>query len=247
MRNLLSHLLVPGYAQIRNGDRGRAFLVGAAVLLAILLALTTGWLRSAAGLFSFLAVAAAIGVFSFVDGRRRRGGPPARLRAREWAFLAAPLWLFVGTTLIPPAREAVLGLAAYRTPAGLESMAPALLGGDRFVVDLRARTPERGELVVFTSPEKPVAFVRRVVALPGDVVSADAQGVKVNGRLALPGEAAPYGPLTVPEGRFFAVGDNLANSRDSRNFGPVENSAVRGRVLYVFWSRTWGRIGKTPR
>lgn len=247
MRNVLLRLLVPGYPQVRNGDRGRAFLVGAALLLAILLVIATGWLRSALGLLSFLAVVIAVGVVSVVDGRRRRGGAPARLRAREWAFLAAPLWAFLAVLLAPPAREAVLGLAAYRIPAGHESMAPALLGGDRFVVDLRARTPRRGDLVVFTSPGEPVAFVKRVVALAGDVVSADREGVRVNGKLALPGEAGPYGPLTVPEGRFFAVGDNLSNSRDCRQFGPVENGAIRGRVLYVFWSRTWGRIGTTPR
>jgi signal peptidase I len=245
---LLPHLLVPGYPQARNGDRGRALAVGAAVLLVVLFATTTGWLRSAVGLLSFLALAVAIGAWSFVDGRRRRGvRSPASLRPAEWAFLALPLWLFVALLLVPPAREAVLGLAAYRTPSGHESMAPTLLGGDRFVVDLRSRTPERGEIVVFESPKEPVAFVKRVVALPGDVVEADAAGVRVNGTLARAGPAEPFGPVTVPAGRFFALGDNLAGSLDSRSFGPVGIDAIKGRVLYVFWSKAWKRIGTTPR
>jgi signal peptidase I len=244
---ILGRLLVPGYPQVRTGDRGRALLVGAAVLACVTLALSTGWLRSAPGSLSFLAVVAGIGVWSLVDGRIRRRGEPARLSAAEWAFLATPAWLFVAVLAVPPAREAVLGLAAYRTPAGHDSMAPALPGGDRFVVDLRARTPSRGDLVVFPSPEDSCMLVKRVVALAGDVVEAGAGGLRVNGEVAVPGEAPPLGALTVPAGRVFAVGDNLARSRDCRHFGPVEIGAIRGRVLYVFWSRTWSRIGTTPR
>jgi len=245
---LIGHLLVPGYAQIRNGDRARALAVGGAILVLLLLVTTTGWLRSAIGIAAFLAAAVGIGAWSLVDGRRRRGiAAPARLHPAEWAFLVLPLWLTIVTILVPPVREAVFGLAAYRIPGGNESMAPTLAGGDRLVVDLRERTPTRGDLVVFTSPEKPVAFVKRVVALGGDVVRAGERGVEVNGEVALAGPAAPFGPVTVPDGEFFAVGDNLANSRDCRHFGPVGFDAIRGRVLYVFWSGTWSRIGTTPR
>ncbi len=248
MGGILGHILVPGYPQVRNGDRSRALLAGAAVLSCVLLAVTTPWLRSAKGLLSFLAVLTAIGVLSLVDGRLRRGAaPPARLRAAEWTFLAAPAWIFVALVLVPPAREAVIGLAAFRTPAGHDSMAPTLLGGDRFVVDLRARDGARGDLVVFASPEEERTLVKRVVALEGDVVEAGASGILVNGRLALAGQAAPFGPLTVPPGRIFAVGDNLVASRDCRHFGPVGRDAIRGRLLYVFWSGTWSRIGTTPR
>jgi len=243
---MLGHLLVPGHPQLLNGDRTRALAVGAAVLLCLLLATTTGWLRSAPGSLSFLAVVVGIGTWSFVDGRRRRGmAAPVRLRAAGWAFLVVPLWLFVAMLLVRPAREAMLGLAAYRIPAGHESMAPALLGGDRFVVDLRARTPARGDIVVFPSPEEPFTLVKRLIALEGDVVKAGARGVEVNGRLAVAGPAEPFGPVTVPGGRFFAVGENLARSRDCRHFGPVEVGAIRGRAIYVFWSGTWSRIGKT--
>lgn len=246
--DLLRRILVPGYPQVGNGDRARALAVGGAVLVLLLLATVTGWLRSAPGLLTFLAAVIVVAGWSHVDGRRRRGrAPPARLRPAEWAFLALPVWLFVLAFSIPPAREAVLGLAAYRIPEGHESMAPALLGGDRFIVDLRARTPARGDLVVFESPEKGQALVKRVVALGGDVVEARPDGVRVNGALALPGPADDFGPVEVPAGRFFAVGDNLANSRDCRHFGPVGIGAIRGRVLYVFWSGTWSRIGTKPR
>jgi signal peptidase I len=245
---VLGCLLVPGYPQVRNGDRGRALAMGGAVLSCVVLAAATSWLRSAAGLLSFLAVALAIGVLSLVDGRLRRGAaPPARLRAAEWAFLALPAWLFVAALAIPPAREAVIGLAAFRTPAGHDSMAPTLLGGDRFVVDLRAREPARGDLVVFTSPEEPLTLVKRVVALEGDVVEADAKGLRVNGLPVLAGDAAPLGPLKVPPGSVFAAGDNLGKSRDCRHFGPIGKDLIRGRLLYVFWSGTWSRIGTTPR
>ncbi len=245
---ILGRLLVPGYPQASNGDRARALLVGAAAFVCLLCAVSTAWLRSPTGLLSFLAVVLALAAWSHIDGRRRRGrAAPARMHPAEWLFLALPTWLFVTVLLLPPARDAVLGIVAYRTPPGHESMAPTLLGGDRFVVDLRAREPARGDLVVFASPEEPLALVKRVVALEGDVVKADALGIEVNGHLAVAGAADPFGPVTVPKGRVFAVGDNLARSRDTRHFGPVETGTIRGRVLYVFWSRTWSRIGTTPR
>lgn len=244
---ILGHFLVPGYAQLRNGDRTRALLVGAAVAGALAIAAATRWLHSPIGLLSFLASLIAIAVGSCVDGRLRRKGP-ARVRARDLLLLAVPPWAFVAVLCITPAREALLGLSAYRIPAGHESMAPTLRGGDRFLVD-KACVPGRGDLVVFVAPpeDQGKTFIKRVVALEGDVVRAGADGVEVNGRLAVQGRADPFGPVTVPNGRLFVVGDNLQDSRDSRQFGTVEKAAIRGRVLYVFWSDTWSRIGTTPR
>jgi signal peptidase I len=209
-------------------------LVAGAACLLLALAILTPWLRSPLGLLSFLGAVAGVAAWAQLDGRGGRERPPLPL----CVALALPMW---GLLVV-----LCLGVRAYRIPAGHESAAPALHGGDRFLVDLRERTPERGALVVFRAPDGP-DYVRRVVALEGDVVRADAQGVHVNGKLVVPGPSADSPPLTVPPGHCYVAGDDLARARDSRHFGPVENRAIRGRPLYVFWAEAWSRIGTTLR
>jgi signal peptidase I len=159
-----------------------------------------------------------------------------------------------------------LQFAAYRLTA--RSMAPTICRGDLVL----ARTgvfahqdPQRGDLIVFwfhPSFEKPVRYVKRVAAVGGDVVQGSGAEVRVNGRpfptllsnsSACSGEVAPdseadnnqFGPLRVPDGMFFVLGDNRNASWDSRylGFGLVKRSDIRGRPLFVYWSPYHSRIG----
>jgi len=242
----LARLLVPGYRQLAAGRPRRAIAVASAAYALLLLALFTSWLHAPAGLATFLVALTAVAVWAWQDGRRletRATVPP-----RTCVLLAAPFWLLLLSLAFEPMRVHVVGLQAFHIPPGNRACAPALLGGDRFLVDTRDRAPRRGEIVVFRAPDDPGrVYVKRVVALAGDVVRAEAGGIRVNGKPVLAGNAGAFGPLTVPPGRCFLVGDNLADSRDSRAFGPVEIGAILGRVLYVFWAERWDRIGTTPR
>lgn len=122
---------------------------------------------------------------------------------------------------------------------------------------LPRREIRRGDVVVFRGPEDPLRdFIKRAVALGGDTVEIRAKRLHVDGREAdepyvvhrdpalLAGNAVPaslrgrdeLAPRLLPEGTFFALGDNRDESRDSRVFGPVERSLVRGRALFVYWS-----------
>ena len=132
------------------------------------------------------------------------------------------------------------GLAApVRISSG--SMAPTLLEGDRVLVT-RAGTPGRGALVTFSSPADGVLTLKRVVAIAGDRVAIEDAALVVNGRRV----AEPYvdaaridglyfGPVTVPAGTVFVLGDRRAGSIDSRAYGAIPAARVEGRVLVRLW------------
>jgi signal peptidase I len=113
----------------------------------------------------------------------------------------------------------------------------------------------RGDVVVFKYPEDPERdFIKRVIGLPGETIEVRQKKVYVNGKpLDEPyvhflqpageyGEFAPfdvreqYGPVTVPEGHYFVMGDNRDNSQDSRYWGFLPRDYVKGKALLVYWS-----------
>ncbi|MBC7288866.1 MAG: signal peptidase I [Armatimonadetes bacterium] len=123
------------------------------------------------------------------------------------------------------------------------SMAPTLLPGDQYLINIRAyrhRLPERGDLIVFRSEEGDY-LVKRVVGLPGEIVTIIAGQVYINGRPLY----EPYLSETpqiewpmqqvVPPDHVFVLGDNRNYSDDSRDFGPVPVDRILGRAEYVFY------------
>ena len=119
------------------------------------------------------------------------------------------------------------------------------------------REVSRGDVVVFRSPEEPEKdLIKRAIGLPGDTVRITGERLYRNGErlpeayavyarpeareAAAPDPADAWGPAAVPRGTFLALGDNRDDSRDSRTFGPVPFGQVKGRALFVYWSRQPG-------
>jgi signal peptidase I len=135
----------------------------------------------------------------------------------------------------------VLALGWY--PATSNSMAPTIARGDRVVVDKlvwRLRDLGPGDLVTFSSPVDGERLVKRVVAVAGDTVALEDAVLVVNGRPVREPyvdhsriDGTYFGPVTVPPGHLFVLGDNRFGSIDSRVYGPVPLDAVTGRVLAV--------------
>ncbi len=102
--------------------------------------------------------------------------------------------------------------------------------------------PERFDVVVCRYPERKENFVKRVVGLPGDTVEIRNGTLYVNGigyeeKFLHEEMLSDFGPYTVPEGRYFMMGDNRNNSNDSRasRVGPITRDMIIGRVEAVIW------------
>lgn len=178
----------------------------------------------------------------------------------EPLLVAVMLAVFVRTFLVQ----------AFQIPSA--SMESNLLVGDHILANKFVLQPwggdghglfpvrdiRRGDVVVFKFPRDPHRdFVKRCVALPGDVVEIAAKHLYVNGEeidepyirhrdprtyprsLLLPERFSRrdnVGPLTVPPDHYYCLGDNRDNSNDSRFWGPIPRSLVKGRALLVYWS-----------
>lgn len=92
-----------------------------------------------------------------------------------------------------------------------------------------------------TTPRKE-ELIKRVIGVPGDEISVQNGRLYVNNELQkepyvnrdLP-DRSFFAPVTVPKGRYFMMGDNRANSRDSRFFGPVPKENIEGEAFLLFW------------
>jgi signal peptidase I len=147
---------------------------------------------------------------------------------------------------------------AFKIPTG--SMESNLLIGDHLLVNkfiyglhpgflakiLPYGEPKRGDVFVFKYPNNPeVAYVKRLIGMPGDTIEMIGRTVYVNGTALKesytqyidPGSVyARYGPYTVPPGQYFAMGDNRDNSQDSRFWGSVPREYILGKALVIYWS-----------
>src|SRR3989344_8298041 len=126
-------------------------------------------------------------------------------------------------------------------------------------ISYRVRPPERGEVVVFKSPEdEEKDFIKRIIALPGETIRLQDGKIFINGILlnepyvdsnlrTPPGKfLGENQEVTVPQDTFIVFGDNRLNSSDSRSWGVVTKSEIIGKELLVYWPPNAFRLsGKT--
>jgi signal peptidase I len=136
------------------------------------------------------------------------------------------------------------------------SMVPTLGVYDRILVQkafFSWRGVHEGEIVVFTHPPLDNCpgpgegdLVKRVIALPGQTIYSSGNSIYINGRLLAepylphydplgPPIASSQHPYRVPPGEFYVLGDNRADSCDSRYWGPLKGSSIIGQVVLTFW------------
>jgi signal peptidase I len=246
-------LLFPGWGQIYNGQFSRAAALWAGYLLAAGCAIIVGVPETFRGLVAMSVAPFIFYAFVCVDAvvcARRSRLEPGRVTPGRWYLYLGLVIIVSGLSASESAVSRRFFFKTYKIPAG--SMEPTLLIGDFINVDRRARTPDRGDVIVFEFPPDPTKeFVKRVVAIGGDSVQVRNGIVYLNGvRMSDPHarlEAAPqdrspvsprdnFGPVSVPTGKLFVLGDNRDRSYDSRFWGFVDNTDIQGRVVFIYWS-----------
>jgi signal peptidase I len=139
----------------------------------------------------------------------------------------------------------------FFVPSG--SMIPTLQIGDRILVQKLGYSLDRGAIVVFRTPPGDTGgrcgpqtdsdLVKRIIGLPGETISSQGNTIYIDHKpLSQPWlpKHDPLGPTpihttVIPPGNYYMLGDNRADSCDSRYWGTVPRSYIVGRVFLVVW------------
>jgi signal peptidase I len=139
---------------------------------------------------------------------------------------------------------------------------PSMGDAERALLPMRGI--RRGDIVVFKYPDEPERdFIKRVIGLPGETVELRNKKVYLDGKpLEEPyvhfldpshdGQEITsfdvrerYGPVQVPQGQYFVMGDNRDNSQDSRYWGFLPRGYIKGKALMIYWSYDPGMQAST--
>ena len=175
------------------------------------------------------------------------GEAPASAPRRERRTTAEVLRTWVRDLLISLAISGFIILFLYQ-PVKVEgnSMLPGLQDQERIFINkfvYSLEPVERGDIVVFRYPRDPSkSYIKRVVGVAGDRIRIEHGMVYVNGQM-LPEPYVPpryvdghnYPEIVVPAHSYYLMGDHRTMSNDSREFGPVDESYIYGKAVFVYW------------
>jgi signal peptidase I len=155
----------------------------------------------------------------------------------------------------------VINLAVQNFDVEGHSMEPNLHDQERLMVDKWTylfHAPARGDVIVFVAPPEPALdYVKRIVGVPGDVITIRdttviVDGVTLNETYIKPSnQGNPFADkhienMVVPPDNFFVLGDNRGNSSDSRYWGFLPRKNIIGRAALVYWPLGQDNNGLLP-
>ncbi len=268
----LLSLVLPGLGQFYNDELKKAVIVLCILGLAIV-SLLTPLPTTPIGFLLIIIVAFGSYFYSVIQApmaAHRIKSIRVHIYQR-WYFLLLITIAWLVVLPDPSTTRPEFSIARYRVPTG--SMEPTIQPGDWIVADqryFRNHPVERGELVLCRYPlDSSYSYPRRCLAVGGDTVEFRDRVPYVNGNpIAVAGynlgvwtpivskgtvvhgiyppnagNGDNYGPVEVPKGKYFLIGDNIADCYDSRYWGFVDLDAITSRPLFVYWSPRLSRIG----
>ena len=245
--------VVPGTGQIFLGQRRKG-----AVLLLIFVAVLIGFwplrlLRFYAGFVLLYCAWIALYIYAACSAQLARNLPESARPSKWWLVAVLPVTILT-LCLLGQVVTRASGFRSFTVPS--TSMETTITRGDHIVAHMRyyhSRRPARRETVIFLRDQ--TFFIKRIVATSGDSIEGQNNMIFVNGkeqdepyaehrsRSGEPNWMINFGPIYIPSGKCFVMGDNRDVSLDSRSaaFGLVDGNSIVGKPLYVFSSDRQGR------
>jgi len=264
---LLLSMLAPGLGQIYNTELKKGIVLQILVQLAgIGLYIITPNILKYPIIFAILIIISLFNtvgfhVYAMVDGYRiAKQKEAAPLKAyNKWYIYILILTLFWG---FGACIDKLSGWTSYKKVAS--SMEPTLLNGDRLLISTNAYSnkaqPKRGDVIAFVFPEDTTKdFMKRVIAIPGDKIEIRDRVIILNGK-PLVEEYVNYSgdnntivgnalrkmdnmpEIIIPENKYYVLGDNRDKSYDSRLMGFVDQNALIGKAILIYYSPDRSRI-----
>lgn len=253
----------PGLGQLYNGQIFKGICFFLTLLLIPIILLLAGLQFQFYGLVVFLLFYICLWLFiigeAFFSAKRKK--EVVLKRYNKWYIYLLIILFMLGSYIIPTDLIAniaskTLRFSAYQMSTG--SMEPTLSIGDYLIADFKyfkKNEPQRGDLVLFQYPKDPTkVFIKRVIALEGEKIEikdkqvyindeAIPESYKVHKRIIFDAITDNFGPELVPSDHCFVLGDSRDNSYDSRYWGFLPISNIKGKALYIYWAKDKNRIG----
>jgi signal peptidase I len=264
-------ILLPGAGQVYNRQKRKALVWYLVFFLLPILFIICKCLYSFWGMVLLVFLYVWIYLYNIGDAIFRAIRPKKMESPPISKILIFALVIFIAADVYIIAcnrTKNTIGLRAFRVIS--DSMAPTLQSGDMFLLDLkfyRKNEIQRENVISFQRGGYSGPLCKRVIGLPGDRVEGKGDEVFLNGAVIHEPYArfigrnanldsfnrkhrtSDFGPIMVPDGKLFVMGDNRDNSYDSRDpdFGFVPIESVWAKPLYIYFSTDRSRIGKTIR
>ncbi|MCD6594197.1 signal peptidase I [bacterium] len=251
----------PGLGQVYNGQLKKGIILFLAFIVTSILFLATSLVYEFQGMIIGLLISIAFLLYIWGDAlwnahRRKEFKLKSYNKWYIYVVIIVSIYLF-NSILISCSHTFI---KTYIMPSA--SMQPTLLPGDFLIADMsyyKKHEPKAGDLVIFSNPKNDsVDIIKRIVGVEGQKIGILEKQLSVddmqieepwaihNDTRIIPRSFSPrdnFGPVIVPAGSVFVMGDNRDRSEDSRFFGFVDKKRIKGKPLYIYFSKDMNRIG----
>ncbi|QGQ95892.1 signal peptidase I [Paenibacillus psychroresistens] len=233
----LFSLVTPGTGQIYNGQLKKGIVFLFFPMIIVIIFSVSNLLTSFQGFINMIGVILLFNLYILIDtitiSIKRKS--IQRTALNKWyiyllIILVMPLVFFMS-------ERNIAGLRTFITDG--PSMQPTLIANTRFMITTNTNNLMHGNIIIFNAPEGKM-YVKRIIGIGGDTVEVKNNSLYLNGNeinepYLNEKDNMDFAQYTVPEGAYFVMGDNRAQSHDSRAMGPITKDNIIGKALFVIY------------